>query len=58
MAGYGVRMTIDMIDEICNNPAKYDYQDKRRAMNDAEQHYLNGNASKAWYESVVRILSA
>lgn len=57
MSGYGVRMTIDMIDEICNNPSNYDYQDKRRAINDAEQHYLNGNASKAWYESVVRILS-
>ena len=57
MSGYGVKMSISMIDEICDHPSNYDFQDRQRAINDAEQHYLHGNASKDWYESVVRILS-
>ena len=48
---------ITMIDEYCDNPSNYKSWQLREAINDAETHYLNGSASKSWYESVVRILS-
>lgn len=59
MAGYGytVYNSIDTIDEMCNNPKKYSSSMLQGAINDAKVHYEYGNASRTWYESVVRILS-
>lgn len=56
MSGYTVKMSIDLIDEICDNPSKYPKHMYQQALNDAEVHYKYGNASKQWYDSVVRIL--
>lgn len=56
MYGYTVKYSIDVIDEFCNNPEKYK-NCLKGAINDAKTHYQFGNASKAWYDSVVRILS-
>ena len=50
-------MSIDLIDEFCENPSQYKPWQLREAINDARTHYKNGNASKDWYDSVVRILS-
>lgn len=58
MAGYTVTNSIDQIDEYCNNPSRYKTWQLKEAIHDAEVHYKYGNASKAWYDSVVRILSA
>lgn len=58
MSGYTVTNSIDLINEYCNNPSQYKAWQLKEAINDAEIHYKHGNASKAWYESVVRILSA
>ena len=57
MSGYTVSMSIDLIDEFCENPSQYKPWQLREAINDARTHYKNGNASKDWYDSVVRILS-
>ena len=59
MSGYGytVKNSIDLIDEYCDNPSRYKSWQLREAINDAKIHYEYGNASKEWYESVVRILS-
>lgn len=57
MSGYYVSNSIDLIDEYCNNPSRYTPQQLRTAINDARTHYENGNASRAWYDSVVRTLS-
>lgn len=58
MYGYTVKFSIASIDECCDEPTNYDKQDLQRAINDAYVHYEYGNASKAWYDSVVRILSS
>ncbi|MBQ6430858.1 MAG: hypothetical protein IJJ99_03150 [Oscillospiraceae bacterium] len=58
MSGYTVTFSIDMIDEITDHPGNYKTWQLREAMNDARTHYENGNASKAWYQSVVRILNS
>lgn len=58
MYGYTNKISIDVIDNMCDDPSKYDKQDLQRAINDAKVHYEYGNASKAWYDSVVRILSS
>ncbi len=54
--GYSVKHSIDLIDEICENPKQYKggYQG---VINDARVHYENGNASKGWYDCVVERLS-
>lgn len=57
MSGYTVSNSIDLIDEYCNDPAKYKDWQLREAINDAKVHYKYGNASKEWYEYVVRTLS-
>lgn len=58
MMGYTVKYSIAVIDEYCENPAKYNSDVFQGAINDARVHYEYGNASKEWYDSVVRILSA
>lgn len=58
MSGYTVSTSIDLIDEYCNNPSKYKKWQLQTAINDAKIHYQYGNVSKAWYDSVVRILSS
>lgn len=58
MSGYTVTNSIDLINEYCNNPGKYQTWQLREAIEDARTHYEHGNASKAWYEQVKRILSA
>ena len=58
MSGYTVSMSIDSIDEYCKNPSRYESWQLREAINDARTHYERGNASKDWYDSVVRILSS
>lgn len=57
MSGYTVTNSIDLINEYCDAPELYKSWQLREAINDAEQHYKNGNASKEWYEQVKRILS-
>lgn len=57
MSGYNVTNSIDLIDKYCENPSHYKNWQLREAIKDAETHYKYGNASRAWYESVVRILS-
>lgn len=57
MSGYTVTNSIDLIDEYCNNPSNYKSWQLREAINDAYKHYTYGNASKAWYDYVVRTLS-
>lgn len=58
MSGYTVTNSIDMIDEYCNEPTRYKTWQLQEAINDAHTHYVNGCVSKAWYDSVVRILSS
>jgi len=57
MMGYTVSNSIDLINEYCSNPTKYMTWQLKAALNDARVHYENGNASKLWYEHVVRVLS-
>lgn len=57
MSGYTVTNSIDIIDEYCNNPGRYKAWQLKEAIKDAEQHYLYGNATKEWYESVKRTLT-
>ncbi len=56
MSGYTVKMSIDLIDTICDNPSKYSKSMIQQAINDAEVHYNYGNKSQQWYDSVIRIL--
>lgn len=58
MSGYTVTNSIDQIDEYCNDPSHYKAWQLREAINDARTHYEHNNASKSWYDKVVRILSA
>ena len=58
MPGYTVTNSVATIDEYCSNPERYKSWQLREAINDAETHYKNGNATKQWYEQVKRILSA
>lgn len=58
MYGYTTKMSIDLIDEICNNPSNYPRSMLQQALNDAKVHYNYGNASKSWYDSVRRILNS
>lgn len=58
MYGYTTKMSIDLIDEICNNPSNYPRSMLQQALNDAKVHYNYGNASKSWYDSVIRILNS
>ena len=53
MSGYTVTFSIDMIDELCDNPSQYKTWQIREAVNDAMVHYEYGNASHQWYEYVV-----
>jgi hypothetical protein len=57
MPGYTVTNSIDLINEYCNNPSKYKSWQLREAIQDAEVHYKYGNATKTWYDYVVRTLS-
>ncbi len=57
MSGYIVANSISLIDEFCNNPSRIPKWRLTEAINDARTHYEHGNASRDWYESVVRILS-
>lgn len=57
MSGYTVTNSIDMIDEYCDDPTRYKAWQLKEAINDAYTHYVNGCASKSWYDSVVRTLS-
>lgn len=57
MSGYTVTNSIDQIDEYCNNPSRYKRWQLSEAINDARTHYENGNASREWYDYVVRSLS-
>ena len=57
MSGYTVTNSIDLINEYCNNPTRYQSWQLREAIKDARTHYENGNASRDWYESVLRILT-
>lgn len=54
--GYTVDNSIDMIDEYCENPSKYKSWQLKEAINDAHTHYTYENASRSWYDSVVRTL--
>ncbi len=56
MSGYTVKYSIDLINEICENPTKYRSL-LRGAINDAETHYKFGNVTKMWYDYVVFTLS-
>ena len=56
MSGYTVQYSIDVIDEICNDPERYK-NSIQGAINDAKVHYEFGNKSKDWYDYVVRTLS-
>lgn len=58
MSGYTTKMSIDLIDEICNSPSGYTKSMIQQALNDANTHYEHGNVSKSWYDSVCRILSS
>ncbi len=55
--GYTVTNSIDMINNYCNNPSLYKSWQIREAIHDAKIHYENGNASRDWYDYVVRTLS-
>ena len=55
--GYTVKYSIDVINDICNEPEHYKALDFIAVMNDAKVHYEYGNASRAWYDSVCRVLS-
>lgn len=57
MGGYTVTNSVDLIDEYCNNPSKYERWRLREAINDAKIHYEYGNASRDWYDYVVRKLT-
>ena len=57
MSGYTVNNSIDLINEYCNDPSHYTITQLKQAIHDARIHYEYGNVSKAWYDSVVRILS-
>lgn len=57
MNGYTVTNSIDLINEYCNNPSDYQKWQLQTAINDAKIHYEYGNASKDWYDYVVRTLS-
>lgn len=57
MSGYTVTNSIDLIDEYCSNPSRYQTWQLEEAVNDAYIHYKHGNASRSWYDRVVRILS-
>lgn len=57
MSGYTVTNSIDQIDEYCDNPSAYKSWQLREAIADAKTHYVHGNVTEDWYESVVRILS-
>lgn len=54
---YFPRTSKDVIDEIVNDPEHYSPQLFQGIINDAELHYKNNDASKEWYEFVVRRLS-
>ncbi len=56
--GYTVTNSIDMINEYCNHPDNYKEWQLKEAINDAYIHYTQGNASRSWYDSVVRILTS
>lgn len=58
MNGYTTKMSIGLIDEICENPPAYSRGMIQQALNDARTHYKYGNATRAWYDTVVRILSS
>ena len=58
MYGYVTKFSIDATDNCCNNPSKFKKGELQQAINDAKAHYQNGNASKDWYNYVVRRLSA
>lgn len=58
MSGYTTTNSIDLINEYCDNPSRYSSWQLREAIADARTHYENGNASKEWYEYVLRTLSA
>lgn len=51
------RFTYDMIEEITDEPSKFDSDDIRRAIGDAYEHYKDDdyNCSYDWYEQVKRI---
>lgn len=57
MSGYYVKNSIDSINEYCNNPSEYKSNLFQGVINDALVHYEQGNASKEWYENVVRTLT-
>lgn len=56
MKNYTVKCDIGLIDLICENPKRYKNL-IQAAINDAKVHYENGNASKQWYDYVVKRLS-
>ena len=58
MSGYTVTNSIDQIDEYCNHPTYYKTWQLKEAINDAKVHYEFGNATRYWYDTVVRILSS
>ena len=57
VGGYTVTNSVDLIDEYCNNPSKYERWQLREAINDAKIHYEYGNVSRDWYDYVVRKLT-
>ena len=57
MSGYTVTHSIDMINLFCDDPTEFKQWQLCEAMNDAKVHYEHGNASKEWYEYVIRRLS-
>ena len=58
MPGYTVKISIDVIDEICNDPSDFPRNVLMQALNDANVHYKYGNKSKNWYDSVCSILKS
>lgn len=58
MSGYTTTNSIDLINEYCDNPSHYSSWQLKEAINDARIHYEYGNASKEWYEYVLRTLSS
>ena len=57
MSGYTVTNSISQIESYCDDPSRFQKWQLKEAISDARTHYEHGNASKAWYDSVVRILS-
>ena len=55
--GYTVKYSIDEIDDICSDPEHYKMLNLNNVISDAKVHYDYGNVSKAWYDSVCRILN-